>query len=209
MSVVQEIRQIAPNAKVDINTMANTFEDYASKYGITNETRLDAFLGQLAEETDGFRSLEEYASGAAYEGRSDLGNTQPGDGVKFKGRGGIMITGRSNYAAVSKELFGDTRLLTNPEILEEPAPAMISSMYYWYSRGLNELADKGDYQTITKKINGGLNGWADRLTYWQRAKLYVSGFFLENPAVTAAAGISLAAVIVVLILIHFKKIKLK
>jgi len=209
MSVVQEIKQIAPNAKVDINTMANTFNDYAYKYGITTEKRLDAFLAQLAEETDGFRSLVEYASGAAYEGRLDLGNTQPGDGVKFKGRGGIMITGRSNYATVSKELFGDSRLLSDPTILQQPAPAMISSMFYWKTRGCNELADVGDFKGITKKINGGLNGWADRLSYWQRAKIYVSGFFLENPVVSAAAGVSLVALVIVLVLVHFKKIKLK
>lgn len=209
MSVLQEIKQIAPNAKVNIAAMADTFEHYAAKYGITTEKRLDAFLGQLAEETDGFRSLVEYASGSAYEGRVDLGNTQVGDGKKFKGRGGIMITGRLNYTTVSKELFGDLRLLTNPEILEQPEPAMISSMYYWKSRGLNELADAGDYAGITKRINGGLNGWADRLTYWQRAKVYVSGFFIDHPFASAVGGIGLAALIVVLVLAHFKKIKLK
>ena len=209
MSIVQQIRQIAPNAKVDVQTMANTFEANALKYGITTEKRLDAFLSQLAEETDGFRSLREYASGAAYEGRKDLGNTQPGDGVKFRGRGGIMITGRTNYAATSKHLYGDNRLLDTPQLLEQPAPAMLSSMHYWQSRGCNELADVGDYKGITKKINGGLNGWADRLTYWERAKIYVSGFFLNNPTLTAAAGVSIVAVIVVIILIHLKKIKLK
>lgn len=179
-TIYDSLKKIAPHAKVDLRTFADTVSENAAKYGITTEKRMEAFLAQLAQETDGFRTFEEYASGAAYEGRKDLGNTQPGDGARFKGRGGIMTTGRINYQAVSKHLFGDDRLLRNPEILEEPKYAALSSMFYWKSRGLNELADVGDYKTITLRINGGLNGWADRLSFWEKSKIAITNTEINN-----------------------------
>ncbi len=171
------IKSIAPKYKVNVSEIADTIDTDGHKYGLNSDKRTSAFISQAAHETDGFKSLKEYASGAAYEGRADLGNTQPGDGVKFKGRGIFMYTGRANYRDVSRHLFGDDRLLNNPEILEQPKYAALSAMYYWKSRGLNELADVGTeeaFKTITRRINGGLNGWADRLRYWDRAKLFFS-----------------------------------
>jgi len=130
------------------------------------------FIAQLCHESGGFRYVEELASGEAYEGRKDLGNTEEGDGVRFKGRGLIQITGRENYRACGDALGVD--LLSDPPLLERPDLACRSAAWFWHKRGLNELADKGDFRTITKRINGGLNGWADRLAFYEKAQEVLS-----------------------------------
>lgn len=186
VTTVEAIRKIAPKAKVDVAAIAMTIDEHGKKYGIDTTPRLQAFLAQAAHETAGFATLEEYASGAAYEGRSDLGNTQTGDGVRFKGRGIFQITGRSNYKDVSRHIFGDDRLLDNPRLLEQPKNAAISAMYYWKSRNLSALADKGDFEAITKRINGGLNGWKDRLSYYDKLRMYI----INNPKASAVVAIS-------------------
>jgi len=177
MSTLSSLKKLAPNAKVDLAAIAAAFDKYSAVYGVTTPARVQAFWAQAAHETDGFRTLREYASGAAYEGRKDLGNTQPGDGVRFRGRGIFQITGRANTKATSTALYGDDRLLSNPELLEQPEPAVRSALNYWKTRGLNQYADVGDFKTITQKINGGLNGWADRLNYFEKAKI----LFLTAP----------------------------
>jgi putative chitinase len=133
--------------------------------------RIAAFIAQLAHESGEFRYTQEIASGAAYEGRKDLGNTQPGDGKRFKGRGLIQITGRANYADCSEALYEDSRLLATPELLELPDGAADSAGWFWTAHGLNELADVGKFESITRVINGGVNGYAERLEYWERAKV--------------------------------------
>jgi len=130
------------------------------------------FIAQLCHESGGFRYVEELASGKAYEGRKDLGNTEEGDGIRFKGRGLIQITGRENYRACGDALGVD--LLSDPSSLEHPDLACRSAAWFWHKRGLNELADKGDFRTITKRINGGLNGWADRLAFYEKAQEVLS-----------------------------------
>lgn len=133
------------------------------QYEINTKLRIAAFIAQLAHESGCFRYVRELASGKAYEGRKDLGNTVEGDGVKFKGRGLIQITGKSNYKNASLALFNDLRLLSNPELLEVPEYAVKSACWFWSVWAkLNDEADKGDFKTITKRINGGLNGWGDR-----------------------------------------------
>lgn len=144
-----------------------TFE----KYAINTPKRIAAFLAQIAHESGSFRYVEEIASGSAYEGRKDLGNTQPGDGKRFKGRGLIQITGRTNYEAVGKALHYD--FINQPDHLCLPGAATFSAGWYWDSRKLNALADIGDeesFRKITKKINGGYNGMADRLRHWEKCK---------------------------------------
>ena len=144
-------------------------------FEINTPARIAAFLAQIGHESGSLRYVEEIASGAAYEGRKDLGNTQPGDGIRFKGRGLIQITGRANYDAVGKALQYD--FISNPEHLELPGAASLSAAWFWKSRGLNELADKGDFLKISVKINGrnkatGLpNGWDDRQARWAKAKV--------------------------------------
>jgi putative chitinase len=139
-------------------------------YGIDTPEREAMFLSQAIHETGGFRWLEEIASGQAYENREDLGNTEPGDGVKFKGRGIFQLTGRANYARCSQALFDSERaLIDHPELVAEPITAVASACWYWQWKGLNKLADKRDVMGVTRKINGGLNGLADRQRLYNRA----------------------------------------
>lgn len=134
-------------------------------YGImASSNRLAHFMAQLAHESDNFRAMEEYASGAAYEGRKDLGNTQPGDGKRYKGRGPIQLTGRANYREYGRALGIDFE--RHPELVATPSVGLIVALRYWERKGLNALADGDDIVTITLRINGGKNGLDDR-----RAKL--------------------------------------
>lgn len=133
-----------------------------------NPARETHFLAQIAHESGGFHYVAEIADGSAYEGRKDLGNTEPGDGRRFKGRGLIQITGRDNYRKCGDALGLD--LLAQPELLEAPDLACRSAGWYWETHGLNEIADRGDTKAITRRINGGLNGYADRLAYLEKAQ---------------------------------------
>jgi putative chitinase len=143
--------------------LERTFEEFQ----INTPQRLRMFLAQIGHESGQLRYTEELASGRAYEGRHDLGNVSSGDGVRYKGRGLIQITGRHNYAACGAGL--GLALLDTPELLEEPENACRSAGWYWNSRNLNSLADKGMFKTITRRINGGLNGYADRYKLYERA----------------------------------------
>jgi putative chitinase len=125
-------------------------------------------IAQLGHESDGFRAMEEYASGAAYEGRADLGNTQRGDGVRYKGRGPIQITGRANYRTYGRALGID--LERRPELASAPSIGLQVSAAYWTARGLNALADRDDVVAVTKAINGGDNGLSDRRARLAAAK---------------------------------------
>jgi putative chitinase len=138
------------------------------KYEINTALRMAHFLAQLAHESGSLRYVEELASGEAYEGRKDLGNTQPGDGKRFKGRGLIQITGRYNYEDVGKALGYD--FINHPEDLEKPGAASYSAAWFWHDRELNKFADIDAFRTITKKINGGFNGLQDRLDHLNRCK---------------------------------------
>jgi len=138
------------------------------EFEINTPKRQSAFLAQLAHESGEFLYVREIASGEAYEGRADLGNTEPGDGVRFKGRGLIQITGRANYAACAAALGAD--LITHPELLEAPDFACRSAAWFWKSRGLNELADESHFREITRRINGGYTHYERRLAYFNRAE---------------------------------------
>ena len=139
-------------------------------FAINTPLRQAAFLAQVAHESGSLRYVREISSGAAYEGRADLGNTQPGDGVKFRGRGLIQITGRNNYKACSRALFEDDRLLMVPVLLERPENACNSAAWFWDDHELNDLADASKFVTITKKINGGTTGLEERQAFYARAK---------------------------------------
>lgn len=130
------------------------------------------FIAQLAHESGAFRYDEELADGSAYEGRADLGNTQPGDGRRFKGRGLIQLTGRANYAAYGRAIGRD--LLADPTpVASDPALAVDVACWFWETRGLNALADADDVERVTRRINGGLNGLADRQAYLRRARFFL------------------------------------
>ena len=134
---------------------------------LTTSKRLAAFIAQCAHESDGFRTTVEYASGAAYEGRKDLGNTVKGDGVRFKGRGVIQLTGRANYAAYGKLLGVD--LVGNPSLAAAFPYAALTAAHFWNTKKLNAFADAGDLKEVTRRINGGYNGLAQRLDYYSKA----------------------------------------
>jgi predicted chitinase/LysM repeat protein len=135
---------------------------------ITTPLRRAAFLAQLAHESLQLKFMEEIASGAAYEGRIDLGNTHPGDGRRFKGRGPIQLTGRNNYRDAGHALGID--LLANPKRAADPDVGFRVAGWFWTTRGLNALADKRDFDRITRRINGGLNGKTDRDRYYAVAR---------------------------------------
>jgi len=143
-------------------------------YKITTPLRRAHFLSQVAHESGGLKWDEELASGAAYEGRLDLGNTEPGDGRRFKGRGLIQLTGRSNYRQYTEHRrnLGETSIdfEQTPEIVSEPPFAANVAGWYWDSRKINALADRDDVKAVTRKINGGLNGLNDRKRYLGLAK---------------------------------------
>ncbi|SKU70785.1 Bacteriophage protein [Mycobacteroides abscessus subsp. massiliense] len=145
----------------------------------TNVNRIAMWLAQVGHESGSFVYTEEIASGAAYEGRSDLGNTQPGDGVRFKGRSWIQITGRNNYAAFSRWCSGKglvpspTEFVDNPNRLADLKWAGIGAAWYWTvaRSDINALSDRQDLETVTRRINGGTNGLADRRDRYNRALL--------------------------------------
>ena len=142
-----------------------------AEYGIDSKFRRCAFLAQTAHESGRFMYVRELwgptEAQAGYEGRADLGNTRPGDGSKFCGRGLIQVTGRHNYALASEALGLD--LLTHPELLEEPENAARSAGWFWKGNGCNELADQQLFSAITRRINGGTNGAEDRVALYHRA----------------------------------------
>ncbi|MGK5056064.1 glycoside hydrolase family 19 protein [Janthinobacterium sp. LB2P49] len=139
-----------------------------AEFDIDTPLRQASFLAQVGHESGQLRYVRELASGAAYEGRADLGNVIAGDGVRFKGRGLLQVTGRANYAACGVALGLD--LLAAPQLLEQTTAACRSAGWFWHSRGLNRLADTGDQERLTRRINGGLNGLAERLALYQAAR---------------------------------------
>lgn len=138
-------------------------------YGVMeNPLRLAHFMAQLCHESGSFRYMEEIASGAAYEGRADLGNTQTGDGRRYKGRGPIQITGRANYRRFGRLIGIDIE--SAPEIAANPSIGLHLALEYWRDRKLNDLADRDDVEAITRRINGGTNGMADRKAHLVKIK---------------------------------------
>jgi putative chitinase len=142
-----------------------------AEFDINTPSRQAAFLAQIGHESGGLRYTTEIwgptPAQVRYEGRKDLGNVRPGDGARFKGRGLIQTTGRDNYNATGRALGVD--LISQPELLAAPELAARSAAWYWQSRGLNALADAGDFRRITLRINGGTNGQAERVALHAKA----------------------------------------
>lgn len=163
-----EVRAIMPRlSRERARTLVPHLVAAMKEADITSPARKAAFLAQLAHESAEFRYMEEIASGQAYEGREELGNTQRGDGVRFKGRGPIQLTGRANYRAAGKAL--GLPLEEQPELAATPEVGFRTAAWFWTSRGLNALADRGDFREITRRVNGGFNGLDERQAYYQRA----------------------------------------
>lgn len=159
--------------------------DQAMKaYGITTPQRQAAFLAQVGHESGGLLWTTEIwgptIAQQNYEGRHDLGNTQPGDGSRFRGHGLLQTTGRANHARTRDRLRAKFPTMSVPDFeaepkrLAEPMWAALSAADYWEDRGLNGLADAGDFMRVTRRINGGVNGYEQRLALFNTAKEVLS-----------------------------------
>ena len=177
MLTATQLRQIMPNLQdAKAATLLPHLNEAMAEYGINTMQRAAAFIAQLAHESGEFRWMEEIwgptAAQRRYEPETDLskrlGNSRTGDGFRFKGRGPIQLTGRANYQRFGGLLNVD--LVAAPEQAAAPQTAFRVAALYWKNRGLNELADAEDFREITRRINGGFNGLADREKYFERAK---------------------------------------
>ncbi len=171
----QQLLQILPNASSRAGVFVPALNAAMGRYGVVTKLRIAAFIAQIGHESGQLRYVRELG-GDKYLSKYDtgklaerLGNTPEadGDGQLYCGRGLIQITGRANYAECGEALGLD--LISHPELLEQPQHAAMSAAWYWSSRGLNSLADKADFLAITKRINGGTNGLADRQALYDRA----------------------------------------
>ena len=167
----QQLLQILPNAGLRAGVFAPVLNTAMERFQIVGAKRVAAFIAQIGHESGELVYVREIwgptSAQARYEGRADLGNTVAGDGFKYRGRGLIQITGRANYAACGEALGLD--LISQPELLEQPQFASMSAAWFWATKGLNTLADADKFETITRRINGGLNGQEDRLKLWKKA----------------------------------------
>jgi putative chitinase len=167
----QQLLQILPNAGAKAGVFVPVLNTAMGRFQIVGSKRMAAFIAQIGHESGQLVYVREIwgptPAQAKYEGRRDLGNSVPGDGLKFRGRGLIQMTGRANYSACGEALGLD--LINQPELLEQPKNACLSAAWFWATKGLNSLADADQFEMITRRINGGLNGQADRLKLWKRA----------------------------------------
>lgn len=172
---LEQLQQIMPQSGARAARFINSLNAAMVEFGIDSKLRVAAFIATLAHESGQLVYMRELASGAAYEGRLDLGNTQPGDGVRYKGRSPIQITGRANYAACGTALGLD--LITYPELLEIPENGCRGSAWFWSVHGINKWADLGDFDGVSDAVNRGHKtaavgdslGWADRLQFYTKA----------------------------------------
>lgn len=196
---LEELQAVAPKTnRVRLALFLDPLNAMFGEFAIDNPERQSAFLAQVAHESNGFLWMREIwgpsPAQKAYEPPSrkamDLGNSQTGDGFRYRGRGLIQITGRANYAACGEAI--DLPLERSPELLEIPEHAVRSAGWFWtvgagqrlsvaarmygvpVGVNLNELADRGDFRGITFAVNGGLNGQEDRLATWEAAKTAIT-----------------------------------
>ncbi|WP_317002349.1 hypothetical protein RYH72_003008 [Pseudomonas syringae pv. actinidiae] len=171
----QQLLQILPNAGQKAGVFAPVLNTAMSKYQIVTVPRIAAFIAQVGHESGQLRYVRELG-GNDYLSKYDtgklaerLGNTPEadGDGQLYRGRGLIQVTGRANYEECGEALGLD--LINHPELLELPQHAAMSAAWFWHRAGLNTLADKREFVAITKRINGGTNGLADRQALYERA----------------------------------------
>jgi len=168
----QQLLQILPNAGQRAGVFAPVLNTAMQRFQIVGAKRVAAFIAQIGHESGQLVYVREIwgptPAQTKYEGRADLGNTVTGDGLKYRGRGLIQITGRTNYAACGEALGLD--LISQPELLEQPQYACMSAAWFWATKGLNTLADAGSFDKITQRINGGQNGAADRRALYAKVQ---------------------------------------
>jgi len=171
----QQLQRIMPNTRRQVGVFVSALNAAMANRQINTPKRQAAFLAQVGHESGQLQYVRELG-GEQYLSKYDTGNLAAklsntpeleGDGQRYRGRGLIQITGHSNYLRCSLALFGDERLLRTPELLELPQWATESAAWFWWGgRELNALADRDDFEAITRKING----LADRLLLWERAR---------------------------------------
>jgi putative chitinase len=171
----EKLQGIMINAqKPQVDTYADPLASKMAAYAINTPLRQSHFLAQVGHESGELNYTSEIASGDAYEGRLDLGNTQPGDGRKFKGRGLIQLTGRANYADYGNAIGVNLVDGDNPrQVADDPILAVDVACWFWQRHGLNAIADRDDVLSITRGVNGGLNGLEDRERQLARAKFFL------------------------------------
>lgn len=193
---VDILKAIAPGSKKTnykhLPGLALWMNHWFPLFDIDTLQEIRHILAQLAHESDSFNAMEEYASGSAYEGRKDLGNKQAGDGVKFKGRGPIMVTGRRNYSLMGVKAGAPLKFIDNPKLLATPEWGIWSACIFWTENGLLNISNLDDtfkvpykkrndnneleiihippVEYISRKINGGVNGLSERIKFYERAK---------------------------------------
>jgi predicted chitinase len=195
MLTVDQLRRIMPNlATAKAESLLPHLNAAMAEFGIDTLLRTAAFAAQLAHESGEFRWMEEIwgptSAQKRYEPQTDLskrlGNSEAGDGLRFKGRGPIQLTGRANYSRFGNLLGLD--LIGSPAQAAAPGVAFRIAALFWKNRGLNEFAEAGDFREVTRRINGGFNGLEDRLKYYERATSVLAiGFEAgEAPATRSA-----------------------
>jgi putative chitinase len=197
MRITPELLQAAVGCATEPAARFAPYLDAAcAHYQIDSQARMAAFLAQIGHESGSLRYVRELASGEAYEGRKDLGNTQPGDGRRYRGRGLIQVTGRSNYRQTAQRMqaLGAPDFEDFPEALEEPRWAAWSAADWWHAHGCSGLADVGEFIAIGRLINRGnaastkpANGEDDRLARWERARQALATDAPPAPEKPAAA----------------------
>lgn len=187
--MLRRIAKSNPNA-TNAASLVDALDKFGAGIGLDQPHRLAQFVPQIMHESGGLKYNKEIwgptAAQKRYEGRKDLGNTQKGDGSKYRGYGLIQLTGRANVTAfykwcVSKGM-NPPNFVDRPELIATAPWSAVSALWYWDTRDLNRLADRGDNENITRKINGGLNGYEDRLDYYNRTALVLLGYAVNEIA---------------------------
>ena len=187
----QTMREIAPHFRgangerqnAIIAAVGEVLAATLDSYAINTRLRIAHFLAQTCHESAGFRTTEEFASGEDYEGRADLGNNHPGDGVRYKGRGLLQLTGRANYKTFGGLLGVD--LERQPALAGEPVLSLRIACEFWKKKNLNQFCDADDIVALTRRINGGTNGLDDRRGLTAKAKTAIAR--IEGLLLTGAA----------------------
>lgn len=157
-----------PRQKEIVDEIGPRLAETLAHWGIVERLDIAHFIGQTCHESDRYSTTSEYASGVAYEGRIDLGNTEPGDGVKFRGHGLIQTTGRANHKRAADKLGIPFERIV--EHLKTPIGALESACLFWKDNGLTALALRDDVLGVTRRVNGGTNGLVERRIYTSIAK---------------------------------------
>lgn len=187
--MLHRIAKSTPNA-TNAASLIQALDKYGEQMELNQPHRLAQFVPQVMHESGGLKYNKEIwgptAAQKRYEGRKDLGNTQKGDGARFKGYGLLQVTGRANvtqfYNWCKRQGMNPPNFIAKPELIATAPWSAVSALWYWDMRNLNAIADRGDNENITRKINGGLNGYEDRLDYYDRTALVLLGYGVNEVA---------------------------